>query len=311
MNHFSRATYIARRKTLKESIGSGRILLLGNDESSMNYKDNHFHYRQDSTFLYYFGIDQPGLMAIIDIDNDEETIFGNELTIEDIIWTGQLPTLVSLADKVGVSRVRPINSVIKYVDADILFLPPYRPEHTLKLAALTGRKPRKVAKKASQKLIKAVCKQRITKSKEEVVEMNKAVVISDLMHQAVMKAAEPGMMEYELLAVAAEVAFKHNVPFSYPPILTKHGETLHNHYHGNKINEGDMILFDGGTESLSHYAGDITRTFPVAGIFSSQQKDLYTIVYNAFESAVTALAPGKKFLDIHLLACKKLTEGAY
>ena len=309
MNTFSRETYVARRNALKKKLGKGRVLLLGNDESSMNYKDNWYHFRQDSTFLYYFGLDQPGLAAIIDIDSDEEIIFGDELTIEDIIWTGRLPKLSDLAESVGVSKTVPSSKLIKYSSGDLLYLPPYRAEHSVKIGAMLGMKPRKVDKRYSNKLIRAITQQRLYKSEEEVDQMNQAVIISNRMHLEVMKHTRPGLKEHELVAVAAKVAYDHNVHFAYPPILTKHGEVLHNHYHGNTLEFGDLVLFDGGTESTMRYAGDITRTFPVNGKFDSRQRALYDIVYKSFKEAVDALKPGIRFLDIHLLAAKEIVDG--
>ena len=309
MNTFNRETYIERRKVLRSKLGKGRVLLLGNDESSMNYKDNWYHFRQDSTFLYYFGLDQPGLAAIIDVDTGEEIIFGDELTIDDIIWTGRLPKLSDLAESIGVSKTLPASKLIKYSSGDLLYLPPYRPAHSVKIGSLIGMKPRKVNKRFSMRLIRAITDQRLIKSEEEIEQMDQAVTISDRMHLEVMKQTKPGLKEHELVAVASKVAFDHNVHFAYPPILTKYGEVLHNHYHGNTLNDGDMVLFDGGTESEMHYAGDITRTFPVNGRFDSRQKDLYDIVYHSFMASVEAMKPGVRFLDVHLLAGQKIVEG--
>ncbi len=306
---FDREVYIKRRNVLKKNFGKGKILLLGNVNSSMNFKDNHYPFKQDSTFLYYFGIDQPGLMAIIDVDKDREIIFGDELSIDDIIWTGPLPTLQSLAEQVGVQKVKSTSTIIKYVGDGIHFLPPYRPEHSILLSRLLGKKLHKVTKRASVKLIMAISQQREIKSEEEIVELNKAVTITNKMHLTVMESARIGMHEHELVGIAEKVARDHNVSLSFPPIMTTQGEVLHNHYYGNTLKPGDLLLFDGGCESISQYAGDITRTYPVDSVFSDRQRALYEIVYDAHQLAESVANPGTKFLDVHNAAAAKIVEG--
>ncbi len=306
---FKREVYIERRRILKEEIGTGRILLLGNEEASMNYADNHYPFRQDSTFLYYFGLDKPGLIGLIDIDRDEDILFGEELSIDDIIWTGPLPKLTDLADQIGVTIVKSKAAIINHINADIHFLPPYRGEQTITIGKLIGKKVRKVEKRASKKLIKAVIAQREIKSPEEIREMQIASEISHKMHLEVMKAARPGMKEYELVGIASKVLYDHNVGFAYPPIMTINGQTLHNHGHENTLEEGRVILFDGGGESPSHYAGDITRSFPVGPRFTDQQRQLYDIVHRMYTESVAMCRPGVSYRDVHARAAQILVEG--
>ena len=309
INLFASQTYKDRRDALKKKLGKGVVLILGNDESSINFKDNWYPFRQDSTFLYYFGLNLPGLTAMIDIDNDRDIIFGNELSIDDIVWTGPQPSLAELAEKVAVTEVLPTSRIADHVNTTTLYLPPYRPEHSVKLSDWTGKGVAEAAGAYSVELIKAMAEQRSVKSQEELEEINKAVTITSEMHLAVMKAARPGMKEHELVGVAMRTAAEHNVSLSFPPIMTINGSILHNHYYGNKLEEGQMLLFDGGTESPRNYAGDMTRTFPVGGRFDTRQKALYDIVHSAHSAAVEALKPGAVFKDIHLLAAKKLVEG--
>lgn len=306
---FTRDIYVNRRKALMKSMGKGRILLLGNEYVGMNYKDNAYPFRQDSTFLYYIGIDQPGLMAIIDADKGRTYLFGNELTIDDIIWTGKVPSLRELADASGLERVKSRVDIIKYIDADVHYLPPYRDDHVVLLSKLTGKKNRKIDKQVSNKLIRAVYKQREIKSPLELEQMNIASTISHKMHLAVMKAAKAGMKEHDLVSIAAQAAWSGNVSFAYPPILTINGQVLHNHEYGNELKEGDMILYDGGCEAPSHYAGDITRTFPVAKSFSTQQKSIYDIVHAAYDQAVKLSQPGTNNIDVHMGASKVIASG--
>lgn len=309
MKKFSKDTYIARRRQLKRAIGQGRILLLGNNNSSINFKDNWYPFRQDSTFLYYFGLSIPGVHGLIDVDEDREIIFGNELSMDDIIWTGKVPKLVDLADEVGVTEVLPTIDLIRYMNESVQFLPPYRSEHAVFLSRLFNRKTWKVQKRFSKILIKAIAKQRLYKSDSEIAELDLAVKISNEMHREVMHKTRPGMKEHELVGIAASVLHRHNVSFAYSPILTRDGQILHNHHYGNTLAAGDMVLFDGGCESPAGYAGDITRTFPVSSEFTSLQRDLYTVVLHSFNRAVEALAPGVLFKEVHRLASVALVEG--
>ena len=306
---FDASVYIERRKNLKSSLCSGQLLLIGNQESSINFKDNWYHFRQDSTFLYYIGINKPNIHVLIDIDKDTTVLYGDELTIDDIVWTGPLPTNQDLADQVGITKCKPLKALFEDINKDALYLPPYRPEHNILLSALLDTDINKAAQSFSHSLVQAVINQRNIKEDREIQEMSLAVNHSYDMHNAVMKAAKSGMYESDLVGIASAVAHHHQVPFSYPAILTKRGEVLHNHDHSGLLNDGDMVLYDGGCESRSGYAGDITRTFPIGGKWQPLQKDLYDIVHDAYNQSVKALRPGTLFKDIHLLACKALVSG--
>lgn len=312
---FNVTTYIERRRKLKQQMGSGVILLLGNDESPMNYTDNTYHFRQDSTFLYFFGLDFAGLNAVIDIDDDKEIIFGNELTIDDIVWMGTQPTLKEKSQSVGVAHTAPVGELGSYISKaaansrQIDFLPPYRPANQIKLFDLLGIAPAKQAETASAALIKAVVAQRNYKSDEEITEIEKAVNTSVDMHVAAMKMAKPGMTEAEIAAEVHRIAQAAGGDISFPIILTINGQTLHNHYHGNTLKNGDLVLCDSGAETAMRYAGDLSSTFPVDPTFSPRQKEIYDISLQAHETAVSALKPGTPFKDVHLLACKTIAQG--
>ena len=312
---FSAQTYIQRREKLKKEVGSGILLFLGNDESPMNYKDNTYHYRQDSSFLYFFGLNYTGLNAIIDIDENKEIIFGNELTIDDIVWMGFQPKIKDKAEKVGIALTKPSSQLneyfqkIKNKNRKIHYLPPYRSENFLKILDLLDINPDKITDKASIEFIKAVVNQRIYKSDEEIAEIEKAVNVSAEMHKAAMKIVRPGMTEAQIAAKVYEIALASGGNIAFPIILTKHGETLHTPYHGNTILDGDLVLNDSGAETVMGYAGDMSRTFPASGKFSTKQKEIYNIAFNAHEAAIAALKPGVKFKDIHLLAAKTIAEG--
>ena len=312
---FAAETFQKRRAVLKKEVKSGIILLLGNRESSMNFADNHYHFRQDSTFRYYFGIDKPDLAGVIDCDSGEEILFGDDLTIDQIVWTGFQPTMKELAEEVGIQTTLIYNKLREMVTKALTagrslhFLPPYRAAQRVELAELTGKAVASINGMASEELIKAVVKQRNIKTAEEVAELEKAVDITAQMHIAAMQNARPGMKEYEVAAIIQNKAMENGATLSFPMIVTKDGQTLHNHYHGNTLKEGDLLLCDSGAAIESGYCGDMTRTFPVSKKFDTRQKDLYQIALDAHIAAVNELKPGKKFRDIHLLAGATIFEG--
>lgn len=312
---FDAATYVNRRNTLKKQVKSGLILLMGNEESPMNYTDNPFHFRQDSSFLYFFGLDFAGLAAVIDVDQDKEIIFGNELTVEDIVWMGTQPTLKEKSELVGVAHTAPAADLPKVLaeakskGRAIHFLPPYRPENKIKLFKWLGFDPDKLSELASVELIKAIVAQRNYKSDAEVAEIERAVDTSVDMHVAAMKMARPGMKEFEMAAEVKRIAMAAGGDISFPIILTKNGQTLHNHYHGNTIQSGDLVLCDCGAETAMRYGGDLSSTFPVDKTFTARQKEIYDLSLKAHEAAVAMLKPGVKNKDVHLTACKTIAEG--
>lgn len=306
---FQPEVYIQRRRKLAEKVKAGYIVLLGNEESSINFKDNWYQFRQDSTFLYYFGLSLPGLTGIIDLQTGESRLYGAEITIDDIIWTGPLPSLASLAERVGVDQVASPAALGSQLGSSVHYLPPYRPEHTLKLSQWLQQDPAKIEIGFSTSLVDAVIEQRSVKTPLEIAELHAAASLTAAMHLEVMQKARPGMKEHELVGIAQQVAWSHNVPFSFPPILTVNGQILHNHSYSNTLKEGQLVLFDGGVESAGGYAGDMTRTFPAGKQFTSQQADLYDIVYEALTAAASALRPGITYREIHFLACERIASG--
>lgn len=312
---FDRQVYIQRRKQLQSKLTNGLVLLLGNEDSSMNYKDNCFPFRQDSTFLYYIGIDQPGLAAIIDLDENKEILFGENASIDDIIWTGPQPLVQELAESVGIgasdnsAKLATLLAAARKTQRPIHILPPYRPENKIKLSAWLDTPIAQLPQFISETLIRAVITQREIKEDREILEMDKANSISVDMHLAAIQNARPGMKEYELAAQVEAIALANNGRLSYPTILTINGQTLHNHYHGNTIQDAQMVLVDAGAETNMHYAGDLTRTFPAGKQFTTRQRELYTVVLHALDHAVSLLRPGIQYKEVHTQACIKLAEG--
>lgn len=312
---FSQKTYTDRRTVLKSSVGKGVILLAGNEESSINFSDNWYPFRQDSSFLYYFGLSQPGLAAILDCESGEEILFGDDLSIDEIVWTGDQPTISELAKRVGVATSRPMSSMEKLIGStldagrNLHILPPYRSAQKILLAELTGWPTHTLTDQVSLPLIQAIARQRNIKTFEEIEEIERAVTITAKMHLEAMKFTKAGMREHEVAGKVYETAIGMGGQLAFPLILTRDGQTLHNHSHHNVLKEGDMVLCDTGAETSMGYCGDMTRTFPVSDRFTSQQAAIYEIVLHTHTRAVDALKPGMAFREIHLLACAELFEG--
>lgn len=310
---FPTQTYINRRNQLRSQFKSGVLLFIGNDECGMNYEDNTYHFRQDSTFLYYFGISKPSLYALMDIESGNDYIFGDDFTIDSIVWMGPQPTIKELASKVGIKDTGDISQFINkiniYPKGVVSYLPPYRPEHYLKIMRFLGISPEEASAKASIPFITAVGEQRNIKSEEEIKEIDIAVSVTAEMHQAAMRFARPGMTEAQIAAKVHEVALAANGDLSFPIIATINGQTLHNHYHGNTIKEGELFLVDAGFETPLGYAGDMSSTFPVGKKFTEKQKEIYQITLAAHNGAINLLVPGINFRDVHLQVARIIFDG--
>ncbi|HMQ50158.1 MAG TPA: aminopeptidase P family protein [Saprospiraceae bacterium] len=312
---FQATTYSNRRKTLAEKLDRGLLLFLGNEDSPMNYTDNTYRFRQDSQFLYYFGIDMPHLAGIIDVDSGASTLYGTEPDMDHVIWMGALPSLKELAAQSGGAHTRDFGQLGEDLAAAIAqgrpvhFLPPYRADNQIRLSKWLGISLDELNSRASIPLIKAVVSMMAYKSPEEVAEMEKAVNITRSMHIAAMKATRPGFKESDLAGIVEGMAIAAGGQLAYSAILSVNGQILHNHYHGNTLQEGKLVLGDFGAEAPSHYAGDITRTFPVSKTFSARQKDIYEIVLEAEVKSIEALQPGVPYRDIHLGAATIIATG--
>ena len=265
--------------------------------------------------MCYFGLDEANLFAAIDLDDAKEIIFGDDIDIDDIIWMGPLPKMKEKAIQVGVTEIKPMSSLTDFIEEgkkagkEIHFLPPYRGETKIQLAELLGFRAAQVKENASLDFIKAVVKQRNIKSDEEIREIEMAIDIAAQMHISVMKAAKPDMYEYELSGALEGVALSCNSMLSFPAILTINGQTLHNHYYGNKLQAGRLMINDSGAESELHYASDITRTYPVLGKFTEKQKAIYNIVLKAETEAIKMIKPGIKNKTIHLAVARIIATG--
>lgn len=312
---FSSNTYAKRQQELLKNVNSGIILLPGNDDSPMNFTDNSYHFRQDSTFLYYFGIIRPGLIAILDTINGTVTIYGDDYTVEDFVWMGEQTSISEQAALCGVKKTASLRDLAKRVkqasvsNEPIHFLPQYRHHNVLKLMKLTGLNAEELENGASTELIKAVITQRNYKTEEEISEIEKGVDTTIDMHIAAMKMLKPGMSELDVVVEIEKIARATGGEISFPTIGTINGQTLHNHYHGNIVKEGQLFLLDCGAETSMGYAGDLSSTFPVGRKFSSLQKDIYNLVLKAHYASVDALKPGITFKNVHRAACLAITEG--
>jgi Xaa-Pro aminopeptidase len=312
---FNQQVYSERRNRLREKMGSGIILIPGNMESPMNYTDNCYHFRQDSTFLYFFGLDIPDLFGVIDANSGDDTIFGNDNSIEDIIWSGIKPTIKDLAASVGVVNSFPFKYLFAKVSQSVSkgspvhFIPPYRSDIKLLLEELTEIQASGLANKGSLDLIHALVEMRSVKDEFEIAEIENACETGYKMHVTAMKMAKHGVMEQDIAGTIEGISLAYGRGTSFPTILTQNGQTLHNHDHSSLLEKGRLMLVDAGAESNSHYASDFTRTIPVDGKFSQKQLDIYNIVLKANNTATSLIKPGETYLSIHLKVAEVLVTG--
>lgn len=312
---FAPNVYTARRNRLRTLVSSGIILFPGNSEAAMNYAANTYHYRQDSNFLYYFGLDHEGFAGIIDIDNNKDIVFGNDIDMDDIIWMGFQPTVKEQAARAGVENTNTLAALDVYIKDAIAkgrkvhIIKPYRGEVWMMLESLLGVHHSQVKNFISEELIRGIVAMRSIKEDIEIAEIEKAVDVAYLMHTTGMKMAKPGVIEQEIAGTIEGIALSHYGPVSFPVILSVDGQTLHNHYHGNTLREGRMMVIDAGCESALHYASDITRTVPVGGKFNQRQKEIYEIVLKANQETIKGTKPGILYKEMHLLAAKTIATG--
>jgi Xaa-Pro aminopeptidase len=312
---FSPAVYTERRNKLRGLLSSGILLFPGNRDVPFNYPANTYSFRQDSNFSYFFGLDHPDLAGIIDLDGHSDIIFGNEADMDDIIWMGKQPSMLEQAAKAGVENVLPMTTLAVFIKEamdkgrKIHYIPPYRGETIIQLSTLLDIPVAGIKAGASEPLIRAVVELRMVKEPAEITEIEKMVDVAYEMHTTAMKMAKPGVIEKEIAGVMEGIALSKACGVSFPIILSINGQTLHNHYHGNVLKEGRMLVSDAGCESEDHYASDITRTIPVGGKFSQRQRDIYEIVLKANMAGIEAVKPGVPFKEIHLIAAKVIAEG--
>lgn len=312
---FDSSVYINRRKALREKVGSGLILILGNNEAPANFPDNTYKFRQDSTFLYFFGHNHPGYAGVIDVESGEDMFFGDDVTMDDIIWMGPQPSVKDLAARVGVSKSAPFARLKEVVGKAISqrrkihFLPPYRHDNMMLLEDLTGIRASMTRQHASVELIKAVVALRSVKEACEIEEIDKACNIGYEMHTAAMRLCKPGVSEQYIAGILDGIASSYGNMVSFATILTQNGQTLHNHDHSHILEAGRLMLTDAGAESVTNYCSDHTRTVPVGGKFTPRQLDVYNIVLACHGKAREMARPGVTYKSVHLEVCKVLAQG--
>jgi Xaa-Pro aminopeptidase len=312
---FPTEVYVNRREKLRSLMNDGIAIILGNPDAPMNYAGNIYHYRQDSSFLYFFGIDHPGFAGVFDIDNNKDYIFGNDVDIDDIIWMGPQPSVKDQAAKVGVTNTAPFAElktlVAEAVKAGrkIHFLPVYRAENKILIHEMLGTPLDAIKENASEEFIKAIVSLREIKDEYEIKELERAAEIGYNIHVSAMKMAKDGVYEREIAGECEAIALRAGGMLSFPAIVSKRGETLHNHEHGNLLKAGDLLLVDSGAETDTHYASDNTRTIPVGGKFSQKQREIYEIVLEGINKGNDLIRPGVTYQSIHLEVCKVLATG--
>ncbi|MDR2972849.1 MAG: aminopeptidase P family protein [Bacteroidales bacterium] len=300
--------YEERRNKLSASFSHGIALFLSNNESPANYPANTYRYRQDSNFLYFFGLSIPNIVGVIDFERNRSLLFGDDYEIDDIIWMGNQPKLMNLAVEIKVDEVRPYKELASFIkNKPVHFTPPYRSENRIELARLLNRSIDELS--PSIELIKKIVSLREIKSYEEIVQLEEACEIGVKMHTIVMKYCKPGITERELYGLAEGIALGMGNGTSFPIILSQNGQTLHNHEHNLILEKGRLLVMDAGAENVMNYCSDYTRTLPVSGTFTKQQKEIYEIVYQANIAAIANCKPGIQNIENHKIAVTVLTEG--
>ncbi len=311
---FDKLTYIRRRQILRESVKSGLIILFGNNESPANYPSNTYKFRQDSTFLYYFGQHREGLAGVIDLDEGKEYLLGDDIDIEDIVWFGQVDSVADMAAQSGVANSGPMSQLALLVQKArsqgrrIHFLPPYRHDLMIQLMDLTGIHPAKQREAASLELIMAVINQRAVKSAEEIEEIERACSIGYEMHTTAQRLCKPGVTEQYIGGVISGIASSRGCMVSFPPIVTMHGEIMHGNPSPRPLEAGRLLLCDAGAETNENYCSDHTRTTPISGRFTQRQRELYSIVEDCHDYTLKVAKPGVKWLDVHMDVCRMMTD---
>lgn len=312
---FEKNIYENRRQRIKESIGSGVVLFSGNSESPMNYADNCYAFRQDSSFIYFVGLDTPDLFYLMDIDNNKEYLFGEELTMDDIIWMGNLPSLKERAFSSGLGNILPLSDLRKVMDKileekrEIHYLRPYRNKTRILLSELLGRNIKEIETGFSAKLTRAVVNLRMIKENIEITELEDAAEIGYEMHLTAMKMCKPGITEREIAGIIEGIAISKGNRVSFPTILSQRGQILHNHDHSGVLKSGKLMLTDAGAENVNYYASDFTRTVAVGGKYTSKQIDIHNIVLRAIDTAIAMIRPGIIYQEIHREAYRIIFEG--
>ena len=311
---FDRQTYAERRDILKKRIGSGLILLFGNNDSPANYPSNVYKFRQDSSFLYYYGLQRDGLVGVIDVDADKEYLIGNDIDIEDIVWFGEVDNVADMAAQTGVANSAPMAQLQVIVDKArqsgqrIHFLPPYRHDIMIQIMDLTGIHPYKQREAASVELIKAVVDQRAVKSAGEIAEIERACAIGYEMHTTAMNMCAPGVTEQEIAGRIGGIASGKGCIVSFPSILSMHGEIMHGYPSPRPLEAGRLMLCDCGAETNENYCSDNTRTTPINGKFTQRQREIYSIVEACHDYALEIAKPGVKWWDVHFGVARMMTD---
>lgn len=312
---YSKETYVSRRAELKKLVKSGVIILFGNNNSPANYPNNGYHpFRQDSSFLYYFGQNRDGLVGVIDVDNDIETLIGDDISIDDIVWYGSVDSVHDMAEQVGVKNSAPMKS-LKTICNDAMrqkrrihFLPPYRADIKIQIFDLLGIHPNQQKESASMDLIKAIVKMRSVKTDEEIEESERAAAIGYKMHTTAMKMCRPGITEQEIAGALDGIANGLGSMVSFATILTQHGEIMHGSPSMNKLEAGRLMLCDAGAETINNYCSDNTRTSPVSGHYDQRQLEIYSIVEACHDYVLQVAKPGVKWWDVHFAVCRLMTD---
>ena len=303
---FSKEIYINRRaELLRRMSGQGGIAIFpGNADAPANYRGNDYKFRQESTFLYFWGIDQPFYAAVLDLDTGGETIFADDVDIDDIVWMGPQPSVRSIAESVGVGErsgaaagevSAPYAGFADYVKKAVAqgrkvhFLPQSRYYNCLLLSSLLNIDAEELnrrlpaSKVASEPLARAVIGMRLVKQECEIEEIDKSCDLGIRMHTAAREGCVPGVLEQSIVGRMDGITLSEGWGVSFTTILSQNGET--------------------------HSASDFTRTYPCSGKFTTKQREIYDIVHQCNEFAFSMVRPGISYREVHIATVTRMLEG--
>ncbi|MBN3886586.1 MULTISPECIES: aminopeptidase P family protein [unclassified Nostoc] len=296
-----------RRQQLANLIDFPAILWSGSN-SSRNFPANSFPFRASSHFLYFAGL--PLSKAAIRLEAGKLELFIDDPSPSSALWHGEMPTREEIAQKIGADVARPMAELESWVE-DAATLAVQDAATWTQQSQLLNRwvLPQSPPQGIDLELAKAIVSLRLTHDDAALTELRKAAAVTVEAHKAGMAATLQAKLEAEVRAAMEGVIIAHNMTTSYNSIVTVHGEVLHNEEYHHPLQPGDLLLADVGAETETGWAGDVTRTWPVSGKFSSTQRDIYNVVLAAHDACIAKIHPGVEYGDIHLLAATVIAEG--
>ncbi len=301
------ATFSQRRRILRQKVEGGAILILSATYVPRNYPAEVYPFHQDSTFRYYTGLNDLADAALLISEDGTETLFCTTPDPDDVIWTGPVPTNEELAAMAGIAHAADMSKLAASLTQHTLFVKPYDGHLAIRLSTLLGLSVTALAHHESVALRRAIIDQRNHKTADEIAETEEAIGVTKLMLAAAETMNREGVREADVLAALMGPAIARERAQAFEPIVTVHGETLHNRGYASTLTKGRMLVIDCGAESPNGYCADLTRSFAVSNVWDDRQKAVYEAVALAQKAGIAETARrGASQYDVHIAACRAL-----